>query len=346
MSTSQPLISIITPVYNAEKTIQTGIDSVIGQTYENWELILVDDGSTDKSPAILDSAASKDARITVIHKPNGGVSSARNAGLRAAKGEYIAWMDSDDYFASAALERLYTAITAHNLPIAICNYKNIFPGGDSGIRYSFTTEDKVYPRETVMGMVLGIAITPVVWANLMHRSLWEGVVFPEGKLFEDVQTTYRVYEKSPGIVFVAEPLFIRVQHLDSLSRIPNLKNRVEGSLCYIARYEDAVSRWPMYKRSMLVSSAHTLVILQKNVLANSRESYKKCASDIRRICAFYRNHTKDVIPADSGLLCRMEFFLMTMGCRAGFILARALIRLLGRKHGYLKNIPTPDLPQL
>lgn len=346
MSTVQPLISIITPVYNAESFIQNGIDSVLSQTYTNWELILVDDGSTDSTAEICDKAAAADSRITVIHKPNGGVSSARNTGLRAVRGEYIAWMDSDDCFCPSALEKLYAAIVAHDLPIAICNYKNIYPDGGSGIRYTFTDTDRVYPRETVMGMILGIAITPVVWANLMHRSLWEGVVFPEGKLFEDVQTTYKVYEKSPGAVFVAEPLFIRIQHLDSLSRIPNLKNRVEGSLCYIERFNDAVRRWPMYKRSMLVSSAHTLIILQKNVLANSSAAYKTCAEDIRKICRFYRSHREDIIPKGSSIPCKIEFGFITMGTRAGFILSRAFIRLMGKKHGYLKNIPTPDLPKL
>ncbi|MBR6766909.1 MAG: glycosyltransferase family 2 protein [Clostridia bacterium] len=342
----QPLISIITPVYNAEKSIQNGIDSVLSQTYGNWELILVDDGSTDGSGALLDKAAAKDSRITVIHKANGGVSSARNVGLQAARGEYIAWMDSDDYFCPEALEKLYAAISAHGLPIAICNYKNVFPDGSSGVRYAFTDADRVYPRETVMGMILGIAVTPVVWANLMHRSLWEGVVFPEGKLFEDVQTTYKIYEKSPGAVFIAEPLFIRVQHLDSLSRIPNLKNRVEGSLYYIDRFNDAVQRWPMYRKSMLVSSAHTLIILQKNVLSNSSAAYKTCSEDIRKICRFYRSHFRDIIPKGASLPCKAEFFFITMGTRTGFILSRALVRLSGRKHGWLKNIPTPDLPRL
>lgn len=346
MASSTPLISIITPVYNAEASLQTGIDSVLSQTCSNWELILVDDGSTDRSAEICDNAAASDERIRIIHKPNGGVSSARNAGLKAAKGEYIAWMDSDDHFAPTALEKLYGAITAHGLPIAVCNYTNIFPNGNSAPRYTFTDENRVYPRETVMGMVLGIAITPVVWANLMHRSMWEGVVFPEGMLFEDVQTTYKIYEKAPAIAFVSEPLFIRVQHFDSISRIPNLKSRVEGSLCYIARYNDAVKRWPMYKRSMLVSSAHTMLILQKNVLANSAKIYRECAKDIRTVCRFYRKHTKDIVPKNAHIFCRMEFFLLTCGTRMGFILSRALIRLLGRKQGYVKNIPTPDLPKL
>ncbi len=345
MST-KPLISIITPVYNAERYIQTSIDSVIAQTYTNWELILVDDGSTDQSGRICDRAAESDARITVIHQTNRGVSAARNTGLGAARGEYISWMDSDDYYVPTALEKLLCAIETHNLPIAVCNYANIFPDGNSSVRYKFIDHDRVYSRETAMGMVLGIAITPVVWANLMHRSMWENVVFPEGKLFEDVQTTYKIYEKAPAIVFVAEPLFIRTQRLDSLSRLPNLKNRVEGSLCYIDRYNDAVTRWPMYKRSMLVSSAHTLIILQKNVLANPARVYKPLRKDIRTICRFYRAHTKDILPTDAGLFCRLEFFLITMGSRAGFILSRALIRILGKKHGYLKNIPTPDLPEL
>ena len=104
---NKPLISIIIPVYNAEKYLKKCLDSVINQTYKNLEIILVDDGSTDKSPEICDKYAEKDSRIIVLHKENGGVSSSRNAGLDIFKGEYLSFVDSDDYVEPDYIEYLY-----------------------------------------------------------------------------------------------------------------------------------------------------------------------------------------------------------------------------------------------
>lgn len=343
---SSPLISIITPIYNAEEYIEKGINSVIGQTYQNWELLLIDDGSTDGSAAICDNAAAKDSRIKVIHKPNGGVSSARNMGLDNAKGDYIAWVDSDDFFAPNALERMLGAVQANNVPIAICNYTNISPNGKHSVRYTFLTEDRVFPRETVVGLVLGVAITPVVWTTLWERSLWEGIRFPEGKLFEDVQITYKVYEKASAAVFIAEPILFRVVHADSLSKIRNLKNRVEGSLCYITRFNDAVHRWPQYRKSMLVSSARIMLILRDNVMHTSRRLFSEYKTDIRTICSFYREHKNEILPADANIFFKLEFFLLTSGTRFGFFASKYLDFVLRKGRGYLKNLKTPDLPEI
>lgn len=344
--TSNPLISIITPLYNAKEYIEKGIDSVIGQTYTNWELLLIDDGSTDGSAEICDNAAAKDSRIKVFHKPNGGVSSARNMGLDNARGDYIAWVDSDDFFAPNALERMLGAIQANNVPVAICNYINFTPGGKQEVRYTFLSEDRVFPRETVVGAVLGVAITPVVWTTLWESSLWEGIRFPEGKIFEDVLSTYKVYEKAPSAVFISEPLLYRAEHPDSLSRIYNLKNRVEGCLCYLARFSDAVQRWPQYRRSMLVSSARTLVILRANVMHTSRKLFTEYQADIRTICSFYREHKNEILPKGANFFFKLEFFLMTSGTRFGFFASKALDFMLGKDRGYLQNLKTPDLPKI
>ena len=241
---ARPLVSVITAVYNAKAYLRQCIDSVLAQSYDHLELILVDDGSNDGSEAICDEYARRDSRIRVIHKPNGGVSSARNAGLAAAQGDYIAWLDSDDYFEPAMIERLLTAMQTHGKQIAMCNYTNILVDGKRAVRYKFAQEDRVYPRETMMGFILAVGLTPVLWGNLMARSLYEGISFPEGKLFEDVRNSYKLHERADGAVMVMEPLLVRTQHMDSISRILNLSNRVDGGLAYLDRYNDAVQRWP------------------------------------------------------------------------------------------------------
>ena len=115
----KPLISIIIPVYNAEKYLPNCLDSVINQTYKNLEIILVDDGSTDKSSEICDEYAQKDFRIKLIHKENGGVSSARNAGLALVSGDYIAWVDSDDFVAPDYIEYMYKLLKEYDADISL-----------------------------------------------------------------------------------------------------------------------------------------------------------------------------------------------------------------------------------
>ena len=119
-----PLISIIVPVYNVEKFIDCCINSIISQTYENFELILVDDGSPDNCPVICDTWGKKDTRIKVFHKSNGGLSDARNFGIKYAKGDYITFIDSDDFVSSFYLETLYNLIVNNNADISCAKHIN------------------------------------------------------------------------------------------------------------------------------------------------------------------------------------------------------------------------------
>ena len=340
MPIHESLVSVITPVYNAERYL----DKCIHQTHKNLELILVDDGATDSSPAICDRYAAQDARIRVIHKPNGGVSSARNVGLDNATGDYITWLDSDDYLEPTMIEKVLSAMQTHNKQVGMCNYKNITVHNNESIRYKDITEDRVYPRETMVGFILAVGLTPVLWANVIARSLYEGIRFPEGRLFEDVCTTYKLHEKADGAVMLAEPLLVRTQHLDSISRVRNLSNRVDGGLIYIDRYNDVVQRWPQYKNAMLVSSARTLRILRNNVLLNTPWKFSSCKQDIRKICAFYREHMQEILPSDISIFFRAEFYFLTSGTYFGFLCAFAAA-ILGRNPGsHLKLLKTPDLP--
>lgn len=125
------LISVIVPVYKVERYLCRCVDSIIAQTYTNLQIILVDDGSPDGSGAICDDYAAKDPRITVIHKENGGLSDARNAGLGAARGSYIGFVDSDDYISVDMYEKLYKAIVACNADMSVCNFRYVDENGNN-----------------------------------------------------------------------------------------------------------------------------------------------------------------------------------------------------------------------
>ena len=126
---TKPRLSVIVPVYKVEPYLQKCIDSILAQTFRDFELILVDDGSPDNCPAICDAAAEKDERIVVIHRENAGLSAARNAGLSAARGDYIGFVDSDDYIAPEMYQTLYDAMIKNDAQLAVCNYTYVDIGG-------------------------------------------------------------------------------------------------------------------------------------------------------------------------------------------------------------------------
>lgn len=137
----RPFFSIITPIYNSEKYIEKGVKSVIAQSFKNFELILIDDGSPDNSGQICDMYAKKDSRIKVIHKQNGGVSSARNSGLNIANGEYVLFLDSDDYFAGEALELCYRLIEKNKLDILQFSLIGVNEDGSQNIKRNSIKND-------------------------------------------------------------------------------------------------------------------------------------------------------------------------------------------------------------
>ena len=342
------LVSVIIPIYNTEKYLRACVDSVIHQTYANLDIVLVDDGSTDGSPDICDAFAAQDHRVQVVHKPNGGVSSARNAGLRAARGDYIIWLDSDDTYEPCAVEKLYRAMTAHGLKIGMCNYRNIFLDGRVAPRYAVDFEEKVYSHEDMMALNLGGVFPATSTCSLMARELYEGIVYPEGKLFEDIANTWKLHERANGAVLLGEPMMNRVIRPEGISSNQNVRNRVDGCMAYINRYEEARQRWPQYERAMLVSSARLLRILRRKIIQAGHGEYRENAPEIRKICAFYRSHRREIIPAGASLRVRVEYRLITAGSYAGFLASRAWVKLssLHLPETYLHELRTPDMPPI
>ena len=178
-----PLISIITPVYKAEKYLSACIESILAQTFTDFELILVNDGSPDSSGKICDDYATKDNRIVVIHKPNGGASSARNVGVNAASGAYIGWVDADDQIAPDMFETLYKVAHEYNADIAECQYYEqvgevlIKSGSDDPLVTGF--------GEFAMHEFFNARMKPGLCTKLYNRKLWSEVSFPQSRVHQD-----------------------------------------------------------------------------------------------------------------------------------------------------------------
>lgn len=208
------LVSIIIPVYKVEEYLERCILSVVNQTYKNLEIILVDDGSPDRCPEICDEWAKKDERIKVIHKANGGLSSARNAGMKVASGVYLGFVDSDDWVAPRFVEILYACAIEYQSDLVECEYSIIADEVD--VVYSAEYLAETYDTCAAMELHLNdIKFKPVVWNKLYKRNI-VNIEFEEGKFHEDIFWTYLILDRCSKLAHVNTQMYFYFQRYDSI----------------------------------------------------------------------------------------------------------------------------------
>lgn len=209
------LISVIVPIYNVEKYLDNCVNSICNQTYQNLEIILVDDGSPDACPKMCEEYKKNDSRIRVIHKPNGGLSDARNCGIKEATGRYITCIDSDDYIEIDYIEYLYTLLIEVNADVSICNFiktKNLNETRTikDSKRIEFTSE------QAIQEMLYARTFTTSAWGKMYKTELFDGVEYPARKYSEDMYTTYRLLEKAHKVVYGNQVCYYYVHRPNSI----------------------------------------------------------------------------------------------------------------------------------
>lgn len=187
------VISIIVPVYNVEEFLDECVQSIVDQTYENLEIILVDDGSKDNSPALCDAWAKKDSRIKVVHKQNGGLSDARNRGIEEATGDYIYFIDSDDYLDKTMCQRVMEQFRQSNADVVCFGIRRVTETGQTWAE--MPGADAKLNREEALLALSQERIRNSACSKVCKRILWDGIRFPVGRMFEDVATTYKLLLK-------------------------------------------------------------------------------------------------------------------------------------------------------
>lgn len=212
------LVSIIIPIYKVEPFLRQCLDSVVNQTYANLEIVLVDDGSPDDCPQICDEYASKDNRIIVIHKKNGGLSDARNAGLDICRGGYIYFLDGDDVLPQNCIETLYEVISQENAEIASSSYIEF--KNDEQLSKKATLSDHYAVINGSEALVLLCKDnTPGLMSSCMKiykKECFDGIRFPKGKLYEDARTNYKIYQRCKKICYTQSPLYYYRIHEGSI----------------------------------------------------------------------------------------------------------------------------------
>ena len=282
----KPLISVIVPAYNVEKFIGKCIDSILRQSFKDFEVLLIDDGAKDSTPEICDACAKKDSRIKVYHKENGGLSDARNYGIDRMQGKYVTFIDSDDYVDSGYFEYLYGLITQEeDIQIAICGKKSVREDENASPDPE-TFHEIITGERAVQKMLCGHGSGHSAWGKLYSANLWKTVRYPKGKIYEDNATTYRVIALVDKAAWGNAAMYFYVQHIESIMH--QKCSRRSLSLVDIADEETEfiVKKWPALKQEALARKVTSELKCLQNILNAKNEEFddykQKIVEDVRR----------------------------------------------------------------
>lgn len=294
---SMPFFSIIIPVYNAEAFLRKCIDSILSQTFLNFEIILVDDGSSDNCPWICDRYAQKDSRIHVIHQKNGGSSSARNAGIRIASGEYIMFVDSDDYWNSAtALCAIAESIKQLRCDVLCMNFYKVYAEATSSMKY-FADSETYIGIEQVLRYERYVSSA---WSKVIKSTLLlDGHMdFVENVYSEDIDWSMRLLLKTNNIAYLDLAFYCYLQRPESISRSMNTKKMQDlkdnvYTCIQLLREQD--------KRQQEILSpyaAYQYAVLLLNIASISDKRYQtKLLSGLEKECGLLRHSSSSKVRA-------------------------------------------------
>lgn len=247
---NKPLISVVLPIYNVEAYLPVCMNSLLNQTYDNLEFIMVDDGSKKTCADMCDSYLKQDTRIVVHHKENGGLSDARNYGIDRAKGDYITCVDPDDYVDDDYIEYLYRLLTKYKARMSIAQHRVKYDNGS--VRENGRLGDELIETETcIERMLYHDTIDTSAWAKLYHRSLFEKVRYPRGRLFEDIATTYKLMMQCDYIAVGYESKYNYIFHDNSIVNGTFKPAKLDLIEMTDQMAVDVVKRYPGLKKAAL-----------------------------------------------------------------------------------------------
>ncbi|MDZ5254376.1 glycosyltransferase [Clostridium sp. LIBA-8841] len=282
----KPEISIIVPIYNVEKYLSKCIESILNQTFTDFELILVNDGSKDGSGKVCDEYALKDNRIKVIHKINGGVSSARNSGINLALGRYIGFVDPDDYIRKDMYEKLYYICKDENADISICKLGreingNLVDKEDTESIIELNNIDGL--RELFKGILYRFSLCN----KLFERECFRDVMFPEGRIHEDLSTTYKLFANAKKSIYLDYTGYIYVKRENSILTTTYNEKRLQAFIGWDEILEFMMNKYPMLEERVVACFGYACID-HINYIINQVIGF----DDKYRLLNFIRNEVK------------------------------------------------------
>lgn len=336
----QSLVSVIIPVYNCEPYLVHCLDSVLGQSYANLEVLLVDDGSTDESLKICKGYEEQDRRVKVFHKENGGQSSARNLGLDKCSGDYIMFVDSDDYISPLMVEKLHCRIKEDASDLALCNTSYLYEGGRtelvwSGWRTTAIWSERDFWNENVN--LVNVA-TMFPWNKMYPRKIFDDLRFAEGRVQEDELILDRIIRQCSKISVIAEPLYYYRQR--NSGTMGNLARKL--SFGYV---EACLSRFGYFiERGWDDFLMPVLYLAYKGLEGEHKKIRLSSDKTNRRLYAFYRSKFSEAVNRylssefnlSKGLVIRLEILKRSFLFYRFYCAARppfaALYHFFSRRH--------------
>lgn len=288
------MISVIVPVYNVESYLRKCLDSILAQTYRDLEILVIDDGSTDGSGAICDEYAGKDDRIKVFHTENKGLSAARNYALDRSHGDYIAFIDSDDWFEVTALQSFLTNAQETAADIVACQFyqeyvdKTVKPNG-------FDTEFVAQGDEVLKAMVVDHKLTEDVWNKFYRASLFYFIRYPEGMIFEDKATTYKLLQKAEKLAYTPAPLIHYRNREGSLSNVHSMKSLIDYWVVYRERFDMLSPISEQYYNTALSETVGAISRMWRwyaGCTSKEKREARKILDDMQQ---FLKEHKKEIM---------------------------------------------------
>jgi len=274
-----PLISVIVPVYNVEQWLAPCIDSILAQSYNNLEIILIDDGSTDSSGEICDRYENENENVIAIHTCNNGLSAARNMGLDIMRGEYVCFVDSDDILLPDAIRSLFSILSANKADISVGRMLRR-PAGNIGHKHQVL---RYSPRQAIEDSLYQKRLLNAAWAKLFSKQLFNDIRFTTGILYEDLDLIYKLFDRCKCVVYTTEPVYI--YRLRSNSLVTHFNARRLDVLDVVDRIEQYMrqhhpSLIPAARDRVLSANFNMYWLMAANSIDNP-EAKKRCWENIR-----------------------------------------------------------------
>ncbi len=282
-------ISVVVPVYKVEPYLDRCVQSIVDQTYKNLEIVLVDDGSPDNCPAMCDAWAERDSRVRVIHKNNGGLSDARNAGMALATGEYIAFIDSDDWIAPEMLEKLADALQRDDSDIAACTVQMVWEDDRPNELLTVQRSCVLDREEAQRALLRETLLKQPVWYKLYRRETIKGISFEVGKYHEDVYWSYQAVGKARRVSLIDYVGYCYFQRSGSIMGEGYSLRRLDAIEAYERRYRYLKEHFPALEQEARLS-------VIGNCIYHGQMALKYLPLSEREDAMRYLNEVKDRYP--------------------------------------------------
>lgn len=286
-------ISVIVPVYRVELYLRKCIDSIVNQTYRNLEIILVDDGSPDNCGAICDEYVMRDSRIKVIHQANSGVSAARNAGLNISTGEWIAWVDADDWIENDMFQYLLEGVADYQADVVVCGMRKI--GVHKPLIFHYKREEVLDQEQAIRELLENKNMTLSCCDKMARRKLWEGLHFSDLKIGEDLLTVGRLFDRADTVVCLPAIKYNYRTRPESALTNGSLESRLDCWRAAIQQYKELETKWPRLRPALAGRSVAAAIGVWSAYLSAAEDRRRELMPEIKEIAAFCRDHRQDAL---------------------------------------------------